>query len=172
MVKGIGVALEGAFARRLRDDAADTKLLVGDPPKWSGDPNEWSSRSTRMELVTERPWAAEEMQQVIDGDVAEKDFSVDAAVRAHKLFVGYLDGKAELTLRVRKRENGYQVGSRLHRDNESKSAKSTSRYQSTLCAIMHPEWRRTTMTVAYMEGYRRWLRDEVTYELQKGEQIE
>ena len=40
MVRGVGEPFGEAFARRLREDAIDTKLFGRPPPRWNGDPAE------------------------------------------------------------------------------------------------------------------------------------
>ena len=142
MVRGVGEAIGEALARWIREDAIDAKILGRPPPLWDGSPELWPSWSMRVESFAKRLGAAEEMPQAITGDAHElhlRNFSAEAAQRSQKLFdlfVDTLHGRAALTLRVCEKGNGFQVWSRLHKGFQAKSA---SRFQSMLSAIMHPE---------------------------------
>ena len=57
----------------------------------------------------------------------------------------------------------------LHKEFEAKSA---SRFQGMLSAIMHPEQWRTLKTADFMEHYTTWLGDVAAYETQKNKVIE
>ena len=129
----------------------------------------------RVGSFAKRLGAVEEMAQAITGEASElhlADFSPEAAQRSQKLFdlfVETLNGRAALMLRVCEKGNGLQVWNRLHKEYEAKSA---SRFQGMLSAIVHPEHWKTLKTAEYMEHYTKWLGDVAAYETQKNKVIE
>ena len=175
LVRGIGSELATVLADRLREDAADSRLLGRPPPRWNGNAEDWPMWNQRLEAFARRLKAAEELTQAEDQEPTTLElthFSEEAQNKARKLydlFTDTLDGKPALIFKTCEKGNGFQVWSKLHREYEARLA---GRYQGMLTALMHPEGWKGLDDVKFAEAYLKWQGDVLQYELQRRKTIE